>query len=325
MSIGTSALLRIMRGSPIVQVIVAVRLQPISHHSPGTGGTRRAPDARSRAWDSTPSSCASAPTARSCAWCSCPRRARRPASIRSPSPTCATGAGAHRAGREGHARLATGPGGAAAGGRAHAPGVRHADRGGPHGAAGADRLRGTGAAPARARARQDRTRAPTGRAGRCRPSRFVYALDDVHYLLPLADRLQEELARLGRLAWLEEELRGLAEAGALQRRPAEGLAAPEGPARSRPRALTPRAGAGGLARAQCHRARPPAWLDPRGNAYCARSCCRCRARREALEAIPEMPQGLVKRRGAELLALRRGGRDPATRRHRCRDARVPTR
>ena len=42
-----------------------------------------------------------------------------------------------------------------------------------------------------------------------------YALDDVHYLLPLADRLQQELARLGRLAWLEEELQELADAGAL--------------------------------------------------------------------------------------------------------------
>jgi ribonuclease D len=44
---------------------------------------------------------------------------------------------------------------------------------------------------------------------------LAYALDDVNYLLPLADRLQQELARLGRLAWLEEELQELADAGTL--------------------------------------------------------------------------------------------------------------
>ena len=34
------------------------------------------------------------------------------------------------------------------------------------------------------------------------PEQLTYALDDVNYLLPLAERLQEDLARLGRLEWL---------------------------------------------------------------------------------------------------------------------------
>src|SRR4029077_9332714 len=47
------------------------------------------------------------------------------------------------------------------------------------------------------------------------PQQIEYALDDVRYLLPLAARLQEELERLGRLAWLGEELATLADARAL--------------------------------------------------------------------------------------------------------------
>jgi ribonuclease D len=43
------------------------------------------------------------------------------------------------------------------------------------------------------------------------PQQIEYALDDVRYLLPLAARLQEELERLGRLAWLGEELATLAD------------------------------------------------------------------------------------------------------------------
>ncbi|HET7756296.1 MAG TPA: ribonuclease D, partial [Steroidobacteraceae bacterium] len=37
-----------------------------------------------------------------------------------------------------------------------------------------------------------------------------YALDDVRYLLPIAEQLEAQLERLGRLDWLAEELAGLA-------------------------------------------------------------------------------------------------------------------
>ena len=46
-----------------------------------------------------------------------------------------------------------------------------------------------------------------------------YALDDVRYLLPLAAALQEQLARLGRLEWLSEELAALDDARALTLEP----------------------------------------------------------------------------------------------------------
>src|SRR5690606_35870548 len=41
------------------------------------------------------------------------------------------------------------------------------------------------------------------------PEQIEYALDDVRFLLPLRDSLLERLERLGRRAWLDEELRTL--------------------------------------------------------------------------------------------------------------------
>lgn len=43
------------------------------------------------------------------------------------------------------------------------------------------------------------------------PEQVEYALDDVRYLLPLKAHLEEQLERLGRLAWLGEELAELAD------------------------------------------------------------------------------------------------------------------
>lgn len=43
------------------------------------------------------------------------------------------------------------------------------------------------------------------------PQQLEYAADDVRYLLPLADRLEERLAELGRAEWLAEECAALAD------------------------------------------------------------------------------------------------------------------
>jgi ribonuclease D len=48
------------------------------------------------------------------------------------------------------------------------------------------------------------------------PEQVLYALDDVRYLLPLKDALEERLAGLGRLDWLREELAALADPAAFE-------------------------------------------------------------------------------------------------------------
>ena len=52
------------------------------------------------------------------------------------------------------------------------------------------------------------------------PEQIDYALDDVRYLLPLRDALLESLEKLGRGAWLAEELRELGDLVGLQPDPA---------------------------------------------------------------------------------------------------------
>ena len=51
------------------------------------------------------------------------------------------------------------------------------------------------------------------------PEQLAYALDDVRYLLALADQLTAELERLGRSSWLAEELAELANPAAYQVEP----------------------------------------------------------------------------------------------------------
>ncbi|HYK25489.1 MAG TPA: ribonuclease D [Steroidobacteraceae bacterium] len=51
------------------------------------------------------------------------------------------------------------------------------------------------------------------------PEQLSYALDDVRYLLPLAEQLTAELERLGRSDWLAEELAALADVRAYQVEP----------------------------------------------------------------------------------------------------------
>ncbi|MGH2365140.1 MAG: ribonuclease D [Chloroflexota bacterium] len=60
-----------------------------------------------------------------------------------------------------------------------------------------------GAKLAKAESYTDWTRRPLS------PAQLAYAADDVRYLLPAADRLEQQLTRLGRLEWAREEMRGL--------------------------------------------------------------------------------------------------------------------
>ena len=127
-----------------------------------------------------------------------------------------------------------------------------------------------------------------------------YALDDVRYLLPLAARLQEELARLGRLEWLAEELASLADERTLT------VAAEDAWLRLKglrpldpPRERLARALAAWRERAAIEHNRPRGWILD--DAVLREIVMQVPRTLTALATIPEMPPGLMKRRGAELL------------------------
>jgi len=149
---------------------------------------------------------------------------------------------------------------------------------------------------AKSHTRTDWTRRPLS------PEQLAYALDDVNYLLPLAAQLQERLERLGRLGWLSEELAQLADPAALSTDPQLAWQRLKGlrdldPGRMRlARALA----AWREQNAITHN-RPRGWiLDEAVLRAIVMQVPRSGAQ---LEAIAEMPAGLVKRRGAELLRL----------------------
>jgi ribonuclease D len=130
---------------------------------------------------------------------------------------------------------------------------------------------------------------------------IAYALDDVNYLLPLADQLQETLTRLGRLEWLKQELAELADPAALSVDPEQAWRRLKGLGNlDEGRARLARALASWRERSAIEHNRPRGWiLDESVLREILLQVPRTEA---ALEAIPEMPPGLAKRRGAELLA-----------------------
>jgi ribonuclease D len=133
------------------------------------------------------------------------------------------------------------------------------------------------------------------------PEQIEYALDDVRYLLPLATRLQEELTRLGRLEWLAEELAALENVHSLTIEPEDAWLRLKGlrqldPARER----LARALAAWRERSAVEHNRPRGWILD--DAVLREIVMRVPRTPAELAAIPQMPPGLVKRRGAELLA-----------------------
>ena len=133
------------------------------------------------------------------------------------------------------------------------------------------------------------------------PEQIEYAVDDVRHLIPLKLALEEKLETLGRLAWLTEELAGLADARGLSTDPEEAWRRVKGlrsldPARER---LARGLAAWRELRAM-ERNRPRGWiLDDAGLRELILRVPRSRA---ALQSIPELPAGVVRHCGEELLA-----------------------
>lgn len=129
-----------------------------------------------------------------------------------------------------------------------------------------------------------------------------YALDDVRYLLPLRDALLESLQRLGRGAWLDEELRELGDLVGLQPDPSRAWLRLKGlqdldPGR---RALA-QALAAWRERRAIAKNRPRGWiLDDGALREIVNRVPRDRA---ALAQVPELQEGIVRHSGDEILEM----------------------
>ncbi len=138
-----------------------------------------------------------------------------------------------------------------------------------------------------------------------------YALDDVRYLLPIRDHLIQELTRLGRMPWLEQELAGL-------HQPADYAVDPEGAwlrVRSlkgldSERARLAQVLAAWRERRADERNRPRGWILD--DAVLRDIVVRVPRSLEELAALPDMQPGFIKHNGAEILGLIETAALPAT-------------
>jgi ribonuclease D len=133
------------------------------------------------------------------------------------------------------------------------------------------------------------------------PEQIEYALDDVRYLLPLKVHLEGQIERLGRTAWLEEELAALATAGNFSVDPQQAWLRVKGlhgldAARSR---LLQEIAAWRERRA-IERNRPRGWILEEG--LLREIVLRVPRTREELAVIADLPPNVLKHCGEEILA-----------------------
>jgi ribonuclease D len=141
------------------------------------------------------------------------------------------------------------------------------------------------------------------------PEQIQYALDDVRYLLPLAAQLQEQLQRLGRLSWLTEELAALADERALTIAPEDAWLRLKGLSElDEARGRLVRALAAWRERRAVEHNRPRGWIME--DAVLREIVLRVPRTPAALGVIPDMPPGLARRHGAELLECVRSANVP---------------
>jgi ribonuclease D len=127
------------------------------------------------------------------------------------------------------------------------------------------------------------------------PEQIEYALDDVRYLLPLKTQLEEHLHRLGRMAWLEQELADLAEPAAFAVDPERAWLRLKG-LRGLEREL-----AAWRERRAIDRNRPRGWILD--DAVLREIVQRVPRSLNALGTITDMPRAVVERSGEDILAL----------------------
>ncbi|MGA7540945.1 MAG: ribonuclease D [Steroidobacteraceae bacterium] len=148
---------------------------------------------------------------------------------------------------------------------------------------------------AKAHTRTDWSRRPLS------AEQIEYALDDVRHLMPLKAALERQLEGLGRSAWLAEELAGLGDARSLATDPEEAWRRIKGlrgldPGRER----LARELAAWRERRAMERNRPRGWILD--DAALREVIVRVPRSPAALEAIAEVPAGVVRHCGQELLA-----------------------
>ena len=162
----------------------------------------------------------------------------------------------------------------------------------------------TGRELSKAHTRTDWSRRPLS------PEQIDYALDDVRYLLPIRDQLLEQLTRLGRVSWLEEELSALANPADYGVDPQDAwmrIRAFRGldPDRAR---LAQSLAAWREQRAD-ERNRPRGWILD--DAVLREIVARVPRSLEELAALPDIAPGFVKHNGAEVLGLIEAAQMPA--------------
>ena len=132
------------------------------------------------------------------------------------------------------------------------------------------------------------------------PEQIEYARDDVRHLVPLQVTLEERLDKLGRMGWLAEELAELGDASALATEPEEAWRRLKGlrgldPGRER----LARGLAAWRERRAMERNRPRGWILD--DAVLRELIVRVPRSRAALESMAEIPAGVLRHAGEELL------------------------
>jgi ribonuclease D len=158
----------------------------------------------------------------------------------------------------------------------------------------------------KAHTRTDWTRRPLS------PEQQEYALDDVRHLPALRASLLDTLAVKGRLAWLEEDLRALANADALRVDPDDAWRKVKGlPVLDEGRQRLAQTLAAWRERRAMERNRPRGWILD--DTSLREIVLRLPRSLDALATLPEMQESVVRKCGEELLALVRDAAigDPA--------------